>query len=245
MRSVLLTGVSGGIGQALASTLIDQGWAVFGTDINGCPHSLKLEEFWKGNVAEEEFWSDVIAPGLAKVEALDAFVHNAAVQPCTQIVDTSLREWNETLAVNLTAAFLGTKYLVPLMENRQAAIVFVSSVHAVATSAGMSAYVATKGGLLAFTRAAALELGPLNIRVNSVLPGAVDTLMLEKGLERSEDGPVESKKRLIFRTPMKRLGEPAEIAKSIAFLLDAKQSSFLTGQSIVVDGGATAQLSTE
>jgi NAD(P)-dependent dehydrogenase (short-subunit alcohol dehydrogenase family) len=245
MRSALLTGVSGGIGQALASTLIDQGWAVYGTDISNRPPSLELEVFWKGNVAEEGFWENVIAPGLAKVNSLDAFVHNAAVQPCTQIVDTSLREWNETLAVNLTAAFLGTKYLVPLMANRQSAIVFVSSVHAVATSAGMSAYVATKGGLLAFTRAAALELGPLNIRVNSVLPGAVDTLMLAKGLERSKDGPVESKKRLISRTPMKRLGEPAEIAKSIAFLLDTKQSSFLTGQSIVVDGGATAQLSTE
>jgi len=245
MKSVLLTGVSGGIGRALASTLYELGWAVYGTDINPPPPSLQLEKFWKGNVAEEEFWINDITPGLAKVKTLDAFVHNAAVQPCTPIVDTSLHQWNETLAVNLTAAFLGTRSLVPLMANRQAAIVYVSSVHAFATSAGMSAYVATKGGLLAFTRAAALELGALNIRVNSVLPGAVDTPMLEQGLQRSKDGPEEARKRLISRTPMKRLGDPVEIAKSIAFLLDPEQSSFLTGQSIVVDGGAMAQISTE
>jgi len=244
-KSVLLTGVCGGVGQALASRLAGEGWAVYGTDIVDCPPSLQLKKFWKGNVAEEGFWHSVILRDLNKINALDGFVHNAAIQPCSRIMETSVHEWNETLAVNLSAAFLGTRFLAPLMEGRQAAIVNVSSVHAVATSAGMSAYAASKGGLLAFTRAAALELADLNIRVNAVLPGAVDTPMLEKGLQRSRAGPTKSRQRLISRTPLKRLASPGEIAKTICFLLDSEQSSFLTGQTIVVDGGATAQLSTE
>ena len=81
--------------------------------------------------------------------------------------------------------------------------------------------------------------------MNAVLPGAVDTPMLEKGFQRSRAGPTKSRQRLISRTPLKRLASPGEIAKTICFLLDAEQSSFLTGQTIVVDGGATAQLSTE
>ena len=153
--------------------------------------------------------------------------------------------WNSTLAVNLSAAYLGIRFLVPLMQSGQGSIVNVTSVHSFATSAGMSAYVASKGGLLAFTRAAALELAPQNIRVNAIAPGAVDTEMLRQGLERNLDGTERAREHLISRTPMKRLGSPDEIAKSIIFLLDCDRSPFLTGQTLVVDGGALTQLSTE
>ena len=196
-------------------------------------------------MAKQEFWRDVIVPGLRSEASLDAFVHNAAIQPCSRIVDTSVDEWNSTLAVNLGAAFLGTRFLVPLMKSGRGSIVNVTSVHAMATSAGMSAYVASKGGLLAFTRAAALELADQNIRVNAVSPGAVETSMLEQGLERGADGAESAREHLISRTPMKRLASPDEIAKSIVFLVDCDQSPFVTGQSLVVDGGALAQLSTE
>jgi NAD(P)-dependent dehydrogenase (short-subunit alcohol dehydrogenase family) len=172
-------------------------------------------------------------------------VHNAAVQPCTPIIETSLAEWNETLAVNLTAAFLGVRYMAPLMAGRTAAIVHVASVHSLATSAGMAAYVASKGGLLAFTRAAALELAGQNIRVNAVLPGAVYTPMLEQGLNRSTAGPAQAREKLISQTPLQRLGSPDEIARSIAFLLDSEQSSFITGQTLVADGGVLARLASE
>ena len=245
MKSVLITGVCGGIGQALAKRLIKEGWEVNGTDIAEGSITSSLSGFWKGDVAEQKFWSNVVVPALKEKGRLDAFVHNAAIQPCSRIVDTSLDEWNETLAVNLSAAFLGTRFLVPLMQNGQGSIVNVASVHAMATSAGMSAYVASKGGLLAFTRAAALELADQNIRVNAISPGAVDTQMLQQGLKRGLDGSQSAKEHLISRTPMKRLASSDEIAKSIVFLLDNERSPFLTGQTLVVDGGALAQLSTE
>lgn len=245
MKSVLITGVCGGIGQALAKRLTNEGWDVNGTDIVDGSITSILAGFWKGDVAKQEFWSDVVVPALKEKGSLDAFVHNAAIQPCSKIVETPLDEWNETLAVNLSAAFLGTRFLVPLMQSGQGAIVNVTSVHAIATSAGMSAYVASKGGLLAFTRAAALELADQNIRVNAISPGAVDTQMLRQGLNRSAGGSESAREHLISRTPMKRLASPDEIAKSIVFLLDGDQSPFLTGQTLVVDGGALAQLSTE
>lgn len=245
MKSVLITGVCGGIGQALAKRLTAEGWAVYGTDIIDGSITSSLAGFWKGDVAEQGFWCDIVVPTLKEKGSLDAFVHNAAIQPCSRIVDTTLDEWNSTLAINLSAAYLGTRYLVPLMQKGRGSIVNVTSVHSFATSPGMSAYVASKGGLLAFTRAAALELADQGIRVNAIAPGAVDTQMLKQGLERNVDGSKRAREHLIERTPMKRLGSPDEIAKSIVFLLDYERSPFLTGQTLVVDGGALTQLSTE
>jgi NAD(P)-dependent dehydrogenase (short-subunit alcohol dehydrogenase family) len=245
MKSVLITGVCGGVGQALAFRLREEGWAVYGTDIEGCSPGLNLTGFLQGNIAEEVFWRDTLAPELSTLGELKGFVHNAAIQPCSRILDTSLADWNQTMEVNLSAAFLGTRYLAPLMRGKNAAIVNVSSVHSMATSAGMSAYVASKGGLLAFTRAAALELVDLQIRVNAVLPGAVDTSMLERGLERGAGSPSKAKEALISRTPLKKLVAPDDVARAIAFLLDGSQSSLITGQTLVVDGGVLAMLASE
>ena len=120
----------------------------------------------------------------------------------------------------------------------------LTSVHAFATSAGSGAYAASKGAVLAFTRAAAIDLAPDNIRVNAVLPGAVDTAMLSEGLNRSDD-PKAARSNLEQRTIMGRVGRPEEIAQAILFLADEDRSSFITGQNLIVDGGALARLSTE
>ena len=119
MKSVLITGVCGGIGQALAKCLLKEGWLVYGTDIADGSISTSLTCFWKGNVAEQDFWTDVVVPGIQERGSLDAFVHNAAIQPCSKIVNTPLDEWNSTLAVNLTASYLGIRFLVPLMQSGQ------------------------------------------------------------------------------------------------------------------------------
>jgi NAD(P)-dependent dehydrogenase (short-subunit alcohol dehydrogenase family) len=124
----------------------------------------------------------------------------------------------------------------------------VSSVHAVATSVEIAAYAASKGGSLALTRAMALEFARDGVRVNAVLPGAVDTPMLHAGLMRGHvaGGTLEERMAdLAGRTVMGRIGAPEEIARTILFLADSTQSSFMTGQSVIVDGGATCRLSTE
>jgi NAD(P)-dependent dehydrogenase (short-subunit alcohol dehydrogenase family) len=129
-----------------------------------------------------------------------------------------------------------------------AAIVNVSSVHAMATSVGMTAYAASKGAVMALSRAMAIEFSPDNIRVNAILPGAVDTEMLRSGLDRGhlDEGSVEDRlEDLARKTVIGRVGQPDEIARSILFLADGEQSGFITGEGLVVDGGATARLSTE
>jgi glucose 1-dehydrogenase len=123
----------------------------------------------------------------------------------------------------------------------------VSSVHAVATSPNVTAYAASKGALLALTRAAAIEMAPFGVRVNAVLPGAVDTPMLRAGVLREDpDADVEvALKQLAERTPLRLVGDPSDIAEGILFLADGGRSRFVTGQVLVIDGGATACLSTE
>jgi NAD(P)-dependent dehydrogenase (short-subunit alcohol dehydrogenase family) len=164
-------------------------------------------------------------------------------------MDTTIEEWDLVMASNLRSVFVGTKLAFPLLkEAGGGAIVNISSVHAVATSTNIASYAASKGGLLALTRALAIEFAPNNIRVNAVLPGAVDTPMLRSGLSRGHlggDSVIERLDNLARRTVNGRIGRPEEIAHAIYFLADETQSSFMTGQAMIVDGGATARLSTE
>jgi glucose 1-dehydrogenase len=153
------------------------------------------------------------------------------------------------MASNLRSVFLGVKLAHPLLKaGNSASIVNVSSVHAIQTSANIAAYAASKGGLLALTRAMAIEFASDNIRVNAILPGAVDTPMLRAGLGRGHVGGSDVQERLdnlARKTVNGKVGQPEEIAHAIYFLADNEQSSFMTGQALVVDGGATARLSTE
>jgi len=153
------------------------------------------------------------------------------------------------MANNLRSVFLGAKLAYPLLVAAGGgAIVNVSSVHAVATSRNIASYAASKGGLLALTRAMAIEFAPDHIRVNAILPGAVDTPMLRAGFDRGHlsGGTVQDRlENLAQKTVIGRVGQPEEIAHAIFFLADSIQSSFMTGQALIVDGGATARLSTE
>jgi NAD(P)-dependent dehydrogenase (short-subunit alcohol dehydrogenase family) len=144
--------------------------------------------------------------------------------------------------------FNAVKESYDLLKEGNSSIVNIGSVHAYATSRNISAYAASKGALLAFTRALALEFIDDGIRVNCVVPGAVNTNMLVEGLTRANDGFETTQvmlDRLGLRHPIKRVGEPAEIANLIYFLTDNTQSAYITGQSFVIDGGALTQLSTE
>jgi NAD(P)-dependent dehydrogenase (short-subunit alcohol dehydrogenase family) len=182
-------------------------------------------------------------------ERLDALVNNAAVQIAKPLMETGVDEWDAVMASNLRSVFLGAKLAHPLFKGSGGgAIVNVSSVHAIATSANIASYAASKGGLLALTRAMAIEFASDNIRVNAILPGAVDTPMLRAGLSRGHAGAgtlTQRLENLANKTVIGRVGQPEEIAHAIYFLADEAQSSFMTGQALVVDGGATARLSTE
>lgn len=249
-KYVLITGVAGGIGRATARSFTEHGWRVIG--INRSPFGEDFPQnglFIQGDVSREEDWSDIFRQIETITDHLDALVNNAAVQITKPILETSLEEWDQVMDTNLRAVFMSAKLTHPLLKaGGGGAIVNVSSVHAVATSKNIAAYAASKGGMLALTRAMAIEFAPDNIRVNAILPGAVDTPMLRAGMNRDHagDGTIHQRlENLARKTVSGKIGKPREIAQAIYFLADETQSSFMTGQPMIVDGGATARLSTE
>ena len=249
-RILLITGAAGGIGRAAVKVFSQEGWKVIGVDrsprYDGFPEN---GIYIQADISLPEKLEEIYGQVFAFTETLDAVVHNAAVQIAKPLVETTAEEWDQVMASNLRSVFLGTKLAYPLLKaHGGGAIVNVSSVHAVATSANIAAYAASKGGLLALTRAMAIEFAPDEIRVNAILPGAVDTPMLRAGLDRGHVGSgdvLDRLENLARKTVNGRVGQPEEIARSIYFLADSRQSSFMTGQALIVDGGATARLSTE
>lgn len=247
-RVVLITGVAGGIGSAAARVFAETGWHVVGVDRRYVESLPGVAHFIQADISEPNTPESIFEEVGAREGQLAALVNNAAIQICKPLVETTIEEWDATMAANVRSVFLSVRQAYPLLKQHGGAIVNVSSVHAVATSVGIAAYAASKGALLALTRAMALELAKDNIRVNAVLPGAVDTPMLHRSLARGQ-GKRHNLDELIRgigrKHVMGRIGQPEEIGKVIVFLADSNQSSFMTGQAIIVDGGATARLSTE
>ena len=249
-RTVLITGAAGGIGRACVDLFTQSGWRVIGVDRapfgNGFP---RTGLYIQSDIAEGANLEAIFERARTFTSSLDALVNNAAIQVSKPLLETSVAEWDMVMASNLRTVFLGFKLAHPLLQTGGGgSVVNVSSVHAVATSANISAYAASKGGLLALTRAMAIEFAPHNIRVNAILPGAVDTPMLRSGLDRGhlEGGSIVSRlDNLARKTVNGRIGRPEEIAHAIYFLADENHSSFMTGQALIIDGGATARLSTE
>ncbi|MBE9143972.1 SDR family NAD(P)-dependent oxidoreductase [Planktothrix mougeotii] len=248
-KVILITGVLGGIGRATAELFKKNGWYVVGVDLGEViPDLTGVDLFIQADVSDTLAWKNIARQLSEKVENIAAIVNNAAIQVCKPLVETTPEEWDRVMAVNVRSVYLGIRQLYPLMKSQGGAIINVSSVHAIATSANIAAYAASKGAMLALTRALAIELASDNIRVNAVLPGAVDTPMLHSGLSRGHlqaDNVVELLEKLGSKHVMGRVGQPQEIAEAIYFLADNNRSSFMTGQALVVDGGATCRLSTE
>lgn len=249
-RTVLITGAGGGIGRACINHFSNHGWRVIGVDRSDYGDNFPNDgRFIKADISQPDSVEQIFQQAKEFHPALDALVNNAAVQVAKPLVDTTVEEWDSVMASNLRSVFLFVKLAHPLLKaGNGGSIVNVSSVHAVQTSVNIAAYAASKGGLLALTRAMAIEFAPDNIRVNAILPGAVDTQMLRAGLGRGHVGAGDLQDRLdnlARKTVNGRVGKPEEIAHAIYFLADNDQSSFMTGQSIIVDGGATARLSTE
>lgn len=246
-KTVLVTGAASGIGLATRDVFSEEGWQVLAADKKSVKSPLpEGVHFIQTDLADPAEIGKLTAQ-VAELapEGLHALVNNAALQRTASLKDTAIEDWDELMAVNLRAPFLLAQALYPLLKKGSAAIVNVASVHALATSAEIGAYAASKGGLIALTRSMAIEFAEDDMRVNAVLPGATETNMLANGLMRSGTSLDESKAELESKILLGRVADPSEIARAIFFLIDEKQSSYITGQSLVVDGGATTRLSSE
>jgi NAD(P)-dependent dehydrogenase (short-subunit alcohol dehydrogenase family) len=247
-RVAIITGAAGGIGRATAHVLSKSGWSTVGVDRVTTTDHAGCHRYIQADISKPHEIENVCHSIRQKEGRLNALVNNAAMQIVKPLIDTLPEEWDQLMAVNVRAPYLFIKHAHPLMKAYGGSIVNVSSVHAMSTSSGMSAYVTSKGALLAMTRSAALELAADQIRVNAILPGAVNTGMLRAGLTRDHVLREDIKQQMDAlgkRHALGRIGEPDEIAELIHFLLDGDKSAFITGQSFVIDGGALAQLSTE
>ena len=249
--SVLITGAAGGVGRATAELFIQEGWRVLAVDLKPQPGPTlpKGALFVHADISvahEVEALADSLGDEVR--DGLHALVNNAAVQIIKSLVETTPEDWDRVHAVNLRAPYLLARAFHGALKKAKGAIVNVSSVHALATSAQIGAYASAKGGLLALTRSMAIEFAEDGIRANAVLPGATDTPMLAAGLDRgrAKGSNKEARKAdLAQKILLKRLATPEEIARVIFFLTDSHQSSYITGQSIVADGGVLARLSSE
>ncbi len=244
-RRVLITGVLGGIGQATASAFHADGWWVIGTDRAEPPSDVKVDQFISVDLKEPGAVAELI--GQLPGDRLDGLVNNAAFQPNLSVGETSDEVWDEVMTTNLRAPFQLIRDLAPRLARVKGGIVNVSSVHAIVTSANVAAYAVSKGALVALTRSTAIDMASSGVRCNAVLPGAVQTPMLMDGLSRRphERGPQGNLEDLEARTPLGFVARPEAVAPTILHLVDRNRSPYTTGQTIILDGGASIRLSTE
>ena len=242
---VYITGASAGIGYTTAQLCLQYGATVVITGRNKDNLDKAQKELLKVSskvvahnvdVSIESEIDDSLEEIYKSFGKVDGLINNAPSIHTGKIVDLDLSAWRTNFKANLDAVFLTTKKVLPWMQKaKKGSIVNVASVVGLKGVAYMSAYGAAKAGLINFTRATAIESAP-HVRVNCIIPGAVMTPATERAIP--DDKLMEATVNTI---PLKRIAEPAELAKPIAFLLSS-DASFITGASLVVDGGKTADL---
>lgn len=245
-RRVVITGACGGLGRAMAATFRSEGWHVVGIDRHEPDDVVQVDDFVVADIGAD----GEVARAFEHVRSynrLDALVNNAAVQVNKSIVDTSDDEWATVINTNVRSAFQAIRESTEMLSRSRGAVVNISSVHALATSVNVAAYAVSKGALSALTRSAAVELASSGVRCNAVLPGAVDTPMLRDGLNRRPhpNGAEGNLAALAASTPLRFVATPEQIAPSVLHLADSELSPYTTGQTLVVDGGVIAKLSSE
>jgi NAD(P)-dependent dehydrogenase (short-subunit alcohol dehydrogenase family) len=247
-RVVVVTGGAAGIGAASARAFAAEGAATFvldrdadaGADLErSSAGNGAVLRFGRGDVTSEHDVRAIVDEAVRTCGRLDVMHANAGIEWTKGIADTTPDEWARVLDVNLTGVYLAARCaLIQMIEQRGGSIVITASPHALVTLPDAGAYAASKGGVLALTRALALEGAPHGVRVNALLPGAIDTPMLRREMEASSD-PERQLERFAAIHPLNRLGRSEEVA-AVALFLASDAASFVTGAALAVDGGMLA-----
>ncbi len=244
-RVALVTGAGSGIGKATAQRLAREGAAVLVTDFNddsgsavakGIADAGGRATFVHHDVTSPSDWEAAVAAAIEQFGGLDILVNNAGMGDLATIEDTSLEDWERTIAVDQTGVFLGMKTAsAALAASGHGSVINISSIFGTSGGFGTSpAYHAAKGAVRTLTKNVALHWAERGVRVNSIHPGFIDTPILDstKGTQFEQS--------MIDLTPMGRLGRPAEIAAGAAYLA-SDDASFVTGLELYIDGGYIAR----
>jgi meso-butanediol dehydrogenase / (S,S)-butanediol dehydrogenase / diacetyl reductase len=236
----LVTGAASGIGLSTAQRFAGAGAAVTLFDIDGpavrtAAAALPRAFAFTGDVSSEDDARTAVEQTIAQFGRLDILVNNAAIELNGDVTQLSIENWDRQIAVNLRGAYLLARFAVPHLAARGGSIVNIASVHAFISWHGCPAYDASKAGLLALTRAMALDHGPEGIRVNAICPGYTETPLMEKALRNVPDRSAAMQK-ILSSHPLGRIGTAADIAGAVLFLA-SPAASFITGSTLVVDGG--------
>jgi NAD(P)-dependent dehydrogenase (short-subunit alcohol dehydrogenase family) len=253
-KVALITGATSGIGQATAILFAREGAKVVivGRNQKRGNETVKIIKrdggeamFVRADVSKAVEVEKMVRAAIEKYGRLDILFNNAGIVLVHKIVDTTEEEWDRVIDTNLKSVFLGSRCAIPeMMKQGGGIIINTSSVFGLIGAPRYAAYCTSKGGIILLTKAMALECAPHKIRVNCICPGSIYTSMQERELaifsnlhERSEKQVLQSK---IQKIPIGRIGKPEDIANA-ALYLASEQASFVTGATLVVDGGFSAK----
>ena len=239
-KIILVTGASRGIGREIAYTLAKEGNTVIANynKSKDMAESLKKIaknealniDIYKADVSNREEVKEMINYILNKYKRIDVLVNNAGIDQEKIFQDITDDDWNEVIKTNLYSVFCVTQEVVPnMISNKNGSIINISSIYGLTGGSYAVAYSATKAGIDGITKSLAKELGPSNIKVNSIAPGCINTDM-NSNLSDDDWNEIKS------ITPLGKIGQPSDIAKCVKWLVD---DSFTTGQVIAIDGGWT------
>jgi 3alpha(or 20beta)-hydroxysteroid dehydrogenase len=241
-KVALITGAAGGIGAAAARSFADEGALVLATDSDTDGARKLAAEIGERagahahDVTSEADWQAVVSWALATYRRIDVLLNNAGVFLAAPLADTSLADFRHVIDVNVVGAFLGMRAVAPSMSERRAgSIVNVSSVAGLGGSPYLTAYAASKWAARGMTKVLAKELARVNVRVNSLHPGQIDTDMNARQRERTP----ELVDKLIAGIPLRRIGTPQEVAQAAVYLA-GDESLYVTGSELAIDGGTSA-----
>jgi NAD(P)-dependent dehydrogenase (short-subunit alcohol dehydrogenase family) len=252
-KVVIVTGGAKGIGAGISRAFAQEGARVAALDIDEAAGVAIAEEgaaldgeirFFNADVALDEVCRETVEQIVGDWGGVDVLCNNVGIQPVPSYLpahELPVEMWDRIIDVNLKSFFLMARYCLPqMMERRSGVIINTASVQGLQSALGVSAYAASKGGIISLTRQLALEYAKYGIRVLTVNPGGIDTPLVDELVEALGQDRKEFEKDYAKIHPLGRYGQPADIANAVLFLASSK-ASFMTGENICVDGGLMAK----